>query len=319
MNIYRLFVYCSQQLESRIMKKSSEIYQQRINQVQNYVNNNLAKSLSLEELAAVACFSPFHFHRIFVAVTGESVNFFTNRRRLEKAARLLKYSKDSLSIVAMECGFSSPATFSRSFKKYFGISPSTYKSTGKIENSKICKELFPLDQYLVPMSEAELRQRFPVTIKEFPQRQVAYIPVVNSYQEGVVIEAFEKISEWAKKMNLFESETIFGMSLDDPLTTPQDKCRYEVCISLPDNFQLDEKYPMELMTMPKCKYGVTRVSAEFNIVATAINYLFGNWLVNSEYEPEHLHGMEIFLDNEKVCDWSYLDLELCIPVKTLKK
>ena len=63
------------------MNKSNEIYRSRINKVIDYVNNNLHKPISLEELAAVAYFSPFHFHRIFVAVTGETVNNFTNEMR----------------------------------------------------------------------------------------------------------------------------------------------------------------------------------------------------------------------------------------------
>jgi AraC family transcriptional regulator len=95
------------------MNKSNEIYRSRINNVIDYVNNNLNKSLSLEELASVAFFSPFHFHRIFVAVTGETINNFTNRIRNEKAARLLKFSKKPVAEISMECGFSSTSTMSR--------------------------------------------------------------------------------------------------------------------------------------------------------------------------------------------------------------
>ena len=83
------------------MNKSSETYRRRINRVIDYVNNNLEKTISLEELASVAFFSPFHFHRIFLAVTGETVNYFTNRIRLEKTARLLKFSKHPISGIAM--------------------------------------------------------------------------------------------------------------------------------------------------------------------------------------------------------------------------
>jgi AraC-like DNA-binding protein len=118
------------------MTKSNDIYRSRVNNVIDYVNNNLDKSISLEELASVANFSPFHFHRIFVAVTGESVNNFSNRMRLEKAARLLKFSNNSISEIATECGLSSPSTFSRAFKQYFGITPNTYRNNGEIKNSK---------------------------------------------------------------------------------------------------------------------------------------------------------------------------------------
>src|SRR5215813_14148344 len=81
-------------------------YTQRIDRVIDHLRANLDRQLKLEELARVACFSEFHFHRIFGAVAGETLNNFTNRLRLEKAARLLRYSDQSLTDIALDCGFS---------------------------------------------------------------------------------------------------------------------------------------------------------------------------------------------------------------------
>ena len=60
---------------------SRSIYEERINRVTNYVNDRLTESLPLDELAQVAGFSSYHFHRIFTAITGETVNGFSNRLR----------------------------------------------------------------------------------------------------------------------------------------------------------------------------------------------------------------------------------------------
>lgn len=294
------------------------IYQQRINRVIDYINHNLDHQFTLDELANQAHFSSYHFHRIFVAVTGETVNFYTNRVRLEKAARLLKLSNYKITSVAMECGFSSSATFSRSFKQYFGISPSHYKNTGVIEDSKICKELFPFNEYLVPMSEEELQRSFPVSIKDLPQRNVAYIRVVNSYAEGVVQEAFEKMIQWAKNNDIYESEVIFGMSIDDPHTTPKEKYRYEVCLTLPEDFNIEPGEGIDQMSMPPCKYACTTISGDIKRVATGTDYLFNKWLISSSYEPDHQHGLEIFLDKENVCNWEHFDIELCIPIQSIQ-
>jgi AraC family transcriptional regulator len=301
------------------MNKSNEIYRSRINQVIDYVNNNLNKSISLDELAAVAFFSPFHFHRIFVAVTGETVNNFTNRMRNEKAARLLKFSKKSISEISIECGFSSTSTLSRLFKQYFEISPSEYRKGGKIKNSKIRKELFPVNQYHCSLSEEELQNKFPVEIRQFPERRIAYIRVMDAFREGVVLNVFTDMVEWAKKVDLFHSETIFGMSMDDPDVTPKEKYRYEVCITIPQKFEIDPESFIQTTTLPKCKYAVTTVSGDFDLVVAGINYLFDNWLINSSYESEHLHGLEVFLDKENICNWDHFELELCIPVKALNK
>ncbi len=165
----------------------------------DHVNNNINQSISLEELANVAFFSPFHFHRIFVAVTGETVNNFTNRIRNEKAARLLRFSKRSISEIAIECGFSSTSTLSRLFKQYFGISPSAYRKGGKIKNSKICKELLPVNQYHCNLTEEELKDKFPVEIRQFPERRIAYIRVMDAFREGVVLNVFADMVKWAKE------------------------------------------------------------------------------------------------------------------------
>lgn len=297
--------------------KSNEVYRRRIDRVIDHVNANLDKTFSLDELASVAAFSPYHFHRIFMAITGESVNFFTNRVRLEKSARLLKFSKSSIADVALECGFSSPSTLSRAFKQYFGITPTLYRQSPQIENSKIRKELVPLAEYLCPMSDEEMVAEFPVEIRQFPQRRVAYIRVVDSYREGVVTGAFEKLVNWAKEAGVYESGTFFGMSLDDPKVTPKEKYRYEACVTLPEKFKVGAGAPVETMTMPALKYAVVNAKGEFNYVATAIYYLFNNWLLNSSYEPAHAHGMEVFLDKARISNWEHFHLDLCLPVQSL--
>ena len=87
----------------------------------DYVRSNLAGDLSLEQLARVAYFSPFHFHRIFKVTTGETLASFTRRARLERAAYLMKASpKRELGSIALEVGFSCQSDFSRAFRRLYG-------------------------------------------------------------------------------------------------------------------------------------------------------------------------------------------------------
>lgn len=253
-----------------------------------------------------------------MAVTGESVLDCTNRLRLEKVAKLLKFSNNSIASISYECGFSSPATLSRSFKHYFGTSPSAYRKSGEIENSKIRKELFRVDKYHCKTNEEEFKNEFPVKIVELPQRRIAFIRVSNSFEEGVTLKAFKEMKEWSQKVGLFQSETIFGMSKDDPYVTPKEKYTYEVCITIPADFAMSSEDKLETKVLPKCKYAIASVSGDFNKVATAISFLFNDWLINSSYEPEHLPGLEIFNDKENILNWEYLDMDLCIPIKEMK-
>jgi AraC family transcriptional regulator len=112
-------------------------YIARINRVLDYIETNLAKPLTLEELAAVSCFSPFHFHRIFRAFVGETIGQHISRLRLEKAATLLFSTPEkSITTIALDCGFSSSATFARAFRETFGASASAWRESIHSGNSK---------------------------------------------------------------------------------------------------------------------------------------------------------------------------------------
>ena len=87
--------------------------------------------MSLGALARVAAFSPFHFHRVFRAVTGETLFGFIQRVRLERSAgALLAVPDRSVLEVALDHGFSSSATFARAFKGHFGMSATEWRRDG---------------------------------------------------------------------------------------------------------------------------------------------------------------------------------------------
>src|SRR5215475_13869572 len=98
-------------------------YKRRILQVLMHVQENLDSRLSLDELAGLACFSPYHFHRIFKGMVGESVKEHVRRLRLERAANQLRKGSASVIEIALDAGYESHEAFSRSFKSLFGASP----------------------------------------------------------------------------------------------------------------------------------------------------------------------------------------------------
>ena len=85
-------------------------YVQRVNRTIDHVLQNLDQPLRLEDVARVACFSPFHFHRVFRALLGETLAQFVKRLRLERALALLSHGKDaSLTGIALRCGLENSA------------------------------------------------------------------------------------------------------------------------------------------------------------------------------------------------------------------
>ena len=281
----------------------------------DHLRANLDRQVKLKELAKVACFSEFHFHRIFGAVAGETVNQFTIRLRLEKAARLLRFSRQRLTDIALECGFSSSATFSRAFRSGYDTSPSQFRKTGRIRKRKIRKAIYTGQEYVLPMSAAEKKAAFPVSFVDLPERQVAYIRVINAFEMDRVLAACKRMIAWAKSQAIFSRGVLFGMTVDDPDVTPKHLYRYEVCLASDSPFECREG--MSKLIMPAMRYAVTRVSGDIRWVATAWDYLIRSWLINSAYEPEHAPALEIFLDKEKATDWSHFELELCLPIRKL--
>ena len=104
-------------------------YQLRINKVTDYIHNHIDPPLSLQKMAGIACFSPFHFHRVFTILTGETPTDYIKRTRIEKAALLLKRNKElSATEIARLCGFSSLSLLSRNFRLHFSMTIREFRS-----------------------------------------------------------------------------------------------------------------------------------------------------------------------------------------------
>src|SRR6185436_9811401 len=104
-----------------------ESYRERMLAVLVHIQEHLDDPLPLEELADVAHFSPFHFHRIFRGMVGESVKEHVRRLRLERAAHRLRFSGDRVTDIALEARYESHEAFTRAFRDMFGESPSAFR------------------------------------------------------------------------------------------------------------------------------------------------------------------------------------------------
>ena len=117
--------------ENNLKKYLREAYISRINRVIDFVENHYMDTLTIDDLADVAGFSRYHFHRIFRAMVGEPLNQFIVRIRVEKsAAMLLNNPKKSITEIAFDCGFSGSAPFARSFKALFSMSATDWRNRG---------------------------------------------------------------------------------------------------------------------------------------------------------------------------------------------
>ena len=98
----------------------------KIGAVLSYINENLGRELSVDELAEQAYLSRYHFMRLFKAQTGSTVHAYVRQKRLLCAARLIREG-ESAARAAAESGFSDYSAFHRAFRECFGISPGQLK------------------------------------------------------------------------------------------------------------------------------------------------------------------------------------------------
>jgi AraC family transcriptional regulator len=291
-------------------------YRARIDRVIDHVRSHPAGDLSLEALARVALFSPFHFHRLFKARTGETLNAFVRRTRVERAAVLMRSAPQrTLTAIARDCGFSALAPFSRAFKEVYGISPSRWNRRSRLQVRKIDQAEGEFPVY----SEDEFREMerlFPVRVVPVPQIRVAYVRTLDSYAEGAFQRTYDILMEWAGAASLGGGR-VFAMSHDDPDITPAAQCRLDVACEVPDDVEAGG--PVSIRTLPATRMAQARCTGEFINIHKIWEYLYRFWLPRSRWEPEDLPSLEYF--RTQPADWwrdQVVDLEAWIPVRPLR-
>src|SRR3954454_14216578 len=111
-------------------------YSERIRRVVDYLAAHLDETLDLERLARVACFSPYHFHRIYRGLLGETVNDTVRRLRLQRAAIDLLDRDLSIERTAGRAGYASQAAFTRAFHAEYGDPPARYRGVRRNAETK---------------------------------------------------------------------------------------------------------------------------------------------------------------------------------------
>ena len=100
---------------------------ERLESVQRFVAARLSEPIHVEDLAAVAGLSPFHFSRMFHAATGKAPHAYVTACRMDKAKRLLAETDLALAKVATEVGYRTQAHFTGVFHRHVGVTPRTYR------------------------------------------------------------------------------------------------------------------------------------------------------------------------------------------------
>jgi len=290
-------------------------YAERIIRVLVHIQQNLDDALPLEDLAAIAHFSPFHFHRVFTGMVGESVMQYVRRLRLERAAMRLKHGERPVTSIAFEAGYETHEAFTRAFRSAFGRSPSEFRAAGgaaeKIDSPAGVHFIAADDEMTFHPITLEDRP-LDVQVKTIEPLRAAFIRHVGPYNQ--VGAAWERLCDWAGARALFGSNMrFFGACYDDPEVTPAEKIRYDACLTVDDSVQGEGEVGVQMLGGGR--YAVTLHEGPYERLNETYAALYGRWFAASRYEPGPGPCLEFYLNDPNSTEPEDLLTEICVPIQ----
>lgn len=315
-----------------------QAYLARINRVIDHIDANLGEPLDLATLAAVAHFSPWHFHRIFQALTGETLAERVRRRRLEVAAgRLLANPRAAALGIALEVGFGSAEVFTRAFRAHFGVTPSAWRrgawrdwSQRHREQLRKIHQAQHKDHQAVIEALAEDRfacrdvhanppgaPPMKIELRTLPDTRLAYMRHTGPYGSPGITQLWPRFTAWCRQQGLLQpGRPVVGISQDSPDLTAPEKCRYDACIAVDASFRAEGEVGVQ--TLVGGRFACARFVGTALDIHDAWMAMYGQWLPDSGYQADDRPCLELYDEgtgvDPKTGRFSCL---LCVPLKPL--
>lgn len=290
-------------------------YEQAVQKAIDHIARNLDETLDLETLARDACLSPFHFHRIFRGMVGETPMELIRRLRLERAAfRLADRNHALVTEIALDAGYETHEAFTRAFRASYSTSPSAFleRQHPRIELAAACSVHFSRDGAVprfVPCDSGG--KTMNVEIKEMPDLRVAAVRHTGPYNQIPV--AFEQLGKIAGPAGLVQpGAAMLAIYHDDPETTAQDQLRSEAGIVVPE----DTRLPNELVEehIPAGKYACTVHVGPYEELGDTWARFMGEWLPASGHRVGSGASFEIYRNTPMTAPKDQLVTELYISI-----
>jgi len=278
-------------------------YQERIVKALVYLQEHMDEPVSLEELAKVACFSPFHFHRIFSAFVGETMFQYTRRIRLERAAHWLVNSSKTITEIALDSGYKTPAAFGKAFQKQFQKNPTQFKKEGRAIRHKMLMDSLPM---------IEEKSMTP-TIQELPEQRLLFVRKIGMYSDASQ-EAWKALMTFAIPKGIISESTQFiGISHDNPNVTKPEHCRYDACISVGEDVEGEGE--VGIQTISEGKFAIFLHEGAYDGLKHTYQAIFSQWLPASGETLREIPCFESYLNNVYETPPEDLRTEIYIPLQ----
>ncbi len=282
-------------------------YQQSIDKVITYIDAHLNETPELDKLAKIANLSKFHFHRIMKAFLNETLGSYINRIRFETAVKLLRYSSQPINEIAYRVGYHTPSAFTKGFKKMFGVSPTYIRKNKNLILERTTKNFE--NDFMPTTGKFQLVE----TVK-----RIRDIPVIYQQSKGKIGDSTTK-ANWdtlfatAQKHQMINRESNFyGINWDDPEITPNEKVRYDACISIPNNTILKSEFSSK--TIFGGKYLCFLYKGDYQNLNLVYNHIFRDWIIKMDYNLREEPIFEQYINNKELTPTEDLLTEIFIPI-----
>lgn len=289
-------------------------YVVRINRAIDHITRNVAQPLPLEEVAKVAAFSAFHFHRIFRALVGETLHAFVKRVRLERAVTLMSQRPDApLTDIALATGFAGSSDFSRSFRAHFGVPPSAFDVDAFRETRRVelaTKTVPDAPHRLEGLPAGANPDNFVPRIRKLPARRVAYMRANEPYTSGSVVPTVERMVAWARDRGLAGNQWL-GYMWEDPEVVAVEDCHYDIGVEIPDG---TDTTGVNVTRFPPLTVVELDMIGGIDLEMRALDFIYRTWLPTSGYVPDHQPGFEAFIGEPFAHGTEHFELRVQIAI-----
>lgn len=268
-----------------------------------FMEENASGKVLLDDIAAAANLSPFHFHRVFKAFTQTSAHQYLTRIRLERAAHLLLYGETEIADLAFVSGYENPESFSRAFRAYFGVSPSGYRAKGR-------------SAILLPVSESEISSLDQLGVQYEGVRtidpvQVAFIRHEGSYDQ--VGKTWGRLSGWAFARFQFGRHTsTLGIVHDNPVITGESFTRYDACLVVRGNVR--SSGPVQLKTLSGGAYAVYRFKGPYDVFFEVYDAVYAHCLLQLKKDLRNEPALEWYIQSPPFYQPPHYLTDFYVPV-----